>query len=61
MYSTYNDTQRCISNDNIIVAQVVVKWKMKTTEYPQKISKDGLRLNPVDNYLNLKNNCAYLQ
>lgn len=44
MYPTFTDTttQPCILNDKVILAQVVVKWKIKQQNiYPQKL-KIGL-------------------
>ena len=36
MYPTSPDTQRCIWNNKVIIAQVVVEWKrQKQNTYPQ--------------------------
>ena len=49
MYPTSPDTQRCIWNNEVIIAQVVVEWKMqKQNTYPQNTKIGSLDLLAVD-------------
>ena len=42
MYPTFSDTQLCIWNNKVILAQVVVKWKRKQQNIYPQTSKIGV-------------------
>ena len=39
MYPTSGDIQQYISNDEIIIQQVVVKWNIKNNQYPKDMKE----------------------
>ena len=54
MYPTLQDTQRCISNNKVIIQQAVVEWKMQITKYLQFLNEGPLRPENVDNFSDTK-------
>lgn len=42
MYPTFSDTQQCIWNNKVILAQVVVEWKREQQNIYPQISKIGV-------------------
>ncbi len=38
MYFTFSDTQPCILNNNVIIAEVAVKWNKKNNEISTKMA-----------------------
>lgn len=54
MYPTYRDTQQCISNNNVIIQQVVVEWNRKSNKKVTKNKKNKMtgemQLWDVDNF-----------